>query len=162
MVHQSRGKLELCPVVHIQERERERERCCLFVSVSALSFSLHFSRLLTLVTLSATLAPSLSASRPFISPPIPTISISHFSRFCLLTFHLSAQQIPLQLPKLCQKTLSLFIYFFYSFSATSSLNGKCARWNRLIITFAETQELYFRHVTDAFIDNNLQSAGEKG
>lgn len=47
----------------------------------------------------------------FISTFIPTASISHFSRFCLLTFHLSAKQIPLQLPKLCQKALSLFIYF---------------------------------------------------
>lgn len=101
------------------------------------------------------LVPSRSASRPFIYAFTPTNFVSHSSRFCLLTIHLSAQYIPLHLPKLCLKTQ--FIYFFYCFSATGSLKGKCAGWNRLVI-LPEPQEFPLGHLTDTFIHNNLRLA----
>lgn len=140
-------------------KKRELSSFCLCVCTLSHFLPSFLSLAHSLVTVSA----SPSASRPFISTSIPTISISHFSRFCLLTFHLSAEQIPLQLPKLCQKALLLFIYFFHChcFSATSSLNGMCAGWNRFIIIWEKPYELHFKHLTDAFIHNNLQSASEK-
>lgn len=98
--------------------------CLCVCTFSSLSFPISLACSLTCHSVSA----SCSASRPSVSTSIPTISVSHFSRFCLLTFPLSAEQIPLQLPKLCQKALLLFIYVFYCFSATSSLNRESVGW----------------------------------
>lgn len=86
----------------------EKERKCVVLCLC--TFSHFLSSFLSLAH--SLVTPFLPRALPhFISAFIPTASISHFSRFCLLTFHLSAEQIPLQLPKLCQKALPLFIYF---------------------------------------------------
>lgn len=64
------GKVELCPVVHVQKRD-----IVFFLPLFLPSCVSHCSLL--------SVSPSHSASCPFISTSIPTISISPFCRFLL-------------------------------------------------------------------------------
>lgn len=130
------------------------------LSFFCLSFSLHVSRIArSCQSPLLTLPHAPSFLHPY--PPFPFLL---FADFCLLTFHLSTEQILLQLPKLCQKTLWLFNYFISStaFSANGSLNGDCAGWSRLIKTLAELREWHFRalNINISFF-NSLQLAGSK-
>lgn len=140
---------KVCPVVHVQMRD-----------VVPLSLFLH-SSLPALISLNSITSFSVPLALPHILSflhPYPPF-LSHFSRFCLLTFHLSAQQIPLQLPKLCQKTLFLFIYFFCSFYCCQQFQmATLLERNILVKTLAEPRQQRLRRLTDAFI---RRQAGKK-
>lgn len=109
----------------------------------------------SLVTFSASRCLSLCLTSLHPYPPFP----SHFSRFCLLNFHLSAEQIPLQLPKLCQKALSVFLYIFLLLlfsGATSSLNSNCAGWNRLITIWAEPRGCIYISTLQIVVNRSIR------
>ena len=112
---------KVCPVVHVQMRD-----------VVPLSLFLHSpppSRLKILAipsppSLSGPLALRLSLCLTSLHFYIPTHHFHlSFPRFCLLTFHLSAEQIPLQLPKLCQKTLFLIYIFLLQLSLLPAVSN---------------------------------------
>lgn len=143
--------------IHPLEKKRSKNGVCRG-KVQLCLVDLHFSHMLTLVTLSLRLS-FLLAQRH-----VPLFMHSHppISSLILPGFAYSPSTCqPNIFLCICQNCLKTqFIYFFYCFSATGSLKGKCAGWNRFVI-LPEPQEFPLGHLTDTFIHNNLRLAGMK-
>ena len=121
------------------------ERCCSFVSVSALPPplpALKFSRFdHSRHSLCLSLCASRSASHPFISTSLPTISISHFPDFAYSPSTCQPSKFLSNCQNCVRKHFFLFIYFFCSFLCCQQFQiATLLERNILVKTLAEPRQ----------------------